>query len=45
MQGRTLTVSFFMSREAERLRERGNKPAYCYSRYYQAVAGGDACRD
>ena len=23
------------NREAERLRERGNKPAYCYNRYYQ----------
>lgn len=34
------------NREAERLRERGNKPAYCYSRYYKAVATGDAdaCR-
>ena len=29
------------NREAERLRERGNKPAYCYSRYYKAVATGD----
>jgi hypothetical protein len=32
------------NKEAERLRELGNKPAYCYNRYYQAVAGGDACR-
>jgi len=28
-------------REAERLRSRGNKPAYCYSRYYKAMAGAD----
>ncbi len=32
--------------EAERLRERGNKPAYCYSRYYKALAGsGDMCNE
>ena len=29
------------NREAERLRDRGNKPAYCYSRYYKAVATSD----
>lgn len=34
------------NREAERLRARGNKPAYCYSRYYQAIAGGeDVCKN
>jgi len=29
------------NQEGERLRKRGNKPAYCYSRYYKAIAGGD----
>ncbi|EKX48922.1 hypothetical protein GUITHDRAFT_136549 [Guillardia theta CCMP2712] len=29
------------NREAERLRKRGNKPAYCYSRYYKALAVSD----
>jgi len=34
------------NREGERLRELGNKPAYCYNRYYKAVATGDTdlCR-
>jgi len=30
------------NQEGQRLRERSNKPAYCYSRYYKAVAGGDS---
>lgn len=32
------------NREGQRLRERGNKPAYCYTQYYKAVAGQDNCK-
>lgn len=32
------------NREGQRLRERGNKPAYCYTRYYKALAGQDNCK-
>ena len=35
------------NKEAARLRERSNKPAYCQNRYYKAMAGGDGsvCAD
>jgi len=35
------------NQEGERLRKRGNKPAYCYSRYYKSIASSDdsVCAD
>lgn len=45
-QLRSTSYEAVANREGERLRELGNKPAYCYNRYYKAMATMDVdkCR-